>query len=1365
MANIARTVEIIFLGESSGLAGTITGINQGFELLSKIVNSIVDPLANLSEGLRNVGKAIASISVDVLKQALEVSREYERATVELTRATSDQVYSLDTVKKAVMDMAYAYGDTETNIMASAAAFAHAGFTMEESLTGAQAALQLTVLGSDSLFDATERLIAVMIGLRTPFDETQRIVDMLSKVATVTGTDIDRLSDSFAQSAQVGSNAGLEWEEMAAMLATVGEVFRGGEEAASAFKITLARLADATGSTKRALEELGIEQKDQNGQLKTAGALLKEVMEHMHGLSEAEQQRIANMVAGNRQGQRMILVLEDTSRWTDTYKKATESAGYAQEQMTKILETAEKAADRYGAMLENLSRVVGDKLQAEFAGLTDAVTELGRAFAESIEAGAFDPILDEFKGTMDELKEYIKDIAKILPEALAAVDFGPLLAAWEEFVDTISSYLDGIDLRKPEDLTKVLQTMSDTLATLIQVLEGMAKELKPVWDQIQAGIDIINNLDPATKESFGGLLLNSELVKKFGLIFTGIFDEIMDSVIQSTKGINVFATDMEISMNTLDLWSLKISKAFLEAQHAVLTFLDTLPFTEFSDSLAAIEVSIEETGLAIEGATKRGIELDEQRVEGFKQLKMSSEELVDYLLKQKEVEESATETSKEHTKALEEFGTVLDGLPDIKKITIEPGESIENFLSRIKELDEGIVALPDGKIIPITPSFKEEALEQIRKELTDLENTETIVEIKTEVDTAAFDEVLQDLEKIPDEKLIEVAIANLEGLFESVEDAEREVKRVFDEQYLLDLGIDVNTIETIKAELAELMVNIMQIQEPADVKILIPDIEEITAKIVDITKKINDIPEEKKSQVNIQATGAKPEEIKKDLEKIPTRIDIEIRLREVAIKEFEAQTDRIVKVGEVANERLKTSVDLAKTQIEADANIMIAALQGLADSIGSVADAAASMYESYANAVKQSVTSTQELQRVFDVIDNKASDFANSVGRVSNTLEGYNDELQESVRRTMDLIKTTNDLQQEIVNLNKSLDDTKKDIKEYSKMLKELDAGTLSDAGLTKKLAQIDALYDKLAKGIKMGMSAEQLRAISDEIDRLTESAELYEKALEDPTGTRKDLYEKIITAKEREQELNLEIKETENEIKLTEAEIVAEREKQAALLAQIKETLIAMGYTEREVATIIDGIKNTLDDIYKDAMETDDYFRSWTTNLSEASKKIKEFSEKLATMFEDSLKPFLDDFAAKQMEMFNEWVKDTIVPSFEKLGVDIATMVGAEVAKNMLSPSDKEYLRNILSKQIAMERDLVDAQVAYMEAVTKVADAKADAYRKGMPEIKVTAEGLEPELEAFMWKILDRIQTRVSEQYGEFLLGLYGMNTSTEEII
>ena len=49
---------------------------------------------------------------------------------------------------------------------------------------------------------------------------------------------------------------------------------------------------------------------------------------------------------------------------------------------------------------------------------------------------------------------------------------------------------------------------------------------------------------------------------------------------------------------------------------------------------------------------------------------------------------------------------------------------------------------------------------------------------------------------------------------------------------------------------------------------------------------------------------------------------------------------------------------------------------------------------------------------------------------------------------------------------------------------------------------------------------------------------------------------------------------------------------------------------------------------------------------------------------------------------------------------------------------------------------------------------KSQAIRTGEALINISADGLEPEIEAFMWQILKRIQVRANADGAEFLLGL-----------
>jgi len=79
-----------------------------------------------------------------------------------------------------------------------------------------------------------------------------------------------------------------------------------------------------------------------------------------------------------------------------------------------------------------------------------------------------------------------------------------------------------------------------------------------------------------------------------------------------------------------------------------------------------------------------------------------------------------------------------------------------------------------------------------------------------------------------------------------------------------------------------------------------------------------------------------------------------------------------------------------------------------------------------------------------------------------------------------------------------------------------------------------------------------------------------------------------------------------------------------------------------------------------------------------------------------------------------------------------------------------------IEDQLEKENDLRDEtarlQKRRAEAETELAEAQARRVREGGSLINITADGLEPELEAFMFKIIERVQIRVNESAADFLL-------------
>lgn len=72
---------------------------------------------------------------------------------------------------------------------------------------------------------------------------------------------------------------------------------------------------------------------------------------------------------------------------------------------------------------------------------------------------------------------------------------------------------------------------------------------------------------------------------------------------------------------------------------------------------------------------------------------------------------------------------------------------------------------------------------------------------------------------------------------------------------------------------------------------------------------------------------------------------------------------------------------------------------------------------------------------------------------------------------------------------------------------------------------------------------------------------------------------------------------------------------------------------------------------------------------------------------------------------------------------------------------------DIQKQQAELQKGLIQEQIRTMQA-------KREAMEKGEGLIQIESTGLEPELEAFLWKIREKIQVRANEEASEFLLGI-----------
>ena len=66
----------------------------------------------------------------------------------------------------------------------------------------------------------------------------------------------------------------------------------------------------------------------------------------------------------------------------------------------------------------------------------------------------------------------------------------------------------------------------------------------------------------------------------------------------------------------------------------------------------------------------------------------------------------------------------------------------------------------------------------------------------------------------------------------------------------------------------------------------------------------------------------------------------------------------------------------------------------------------------------------------------------------------------------------------------------------------------------------------------------------------------------------------------------------------------------------------------------------------------------------------------------------------------------------------------------------------------------LDLEKKMAASTIKMNEERTRQMARGDAMISISADGLEPELEAFMWRIIEKVQVRAAESQAEFLLGI-----------
>ncbi len=741
---LERTIAIIFEGDDRTQAA-FKAVQQNLDEFDTAVQSVADPLADLADRVLGLDAALGAMAIGGLVVAYGAAKDFDAAMVGLKKVLGEAEFDhIPEIKQSVLELSDAYGVSSTQILESITGWKQAGFETEEAVTLARNTLDLMIAGDLSAGDATEALISTLKGFKLSAEDAARAVDIVNEVSNRYATDSKELASALGALSPIARQAGFSMEEAAGLVTPIIEVFRSGSEAADALKTGLLKMTDDSKPVVDTLAQLGVSQRDANGELRSAKDILVDVADKFQSLDQNQKLFYTSQLVGIEQSARMVEVFDQLGKYSDITAAALDSAGSAAAEVAAKLKSAEAVLDRFKVGFQNLALTVGAEFQTAANEAIEGGTAIENALRRAVDSGALDQLSRALSDYLGDVGKALKNIAEDIPDALDQVDFSGFIQAMGDLGEEIAGLFDGFDLSTPEGLAEALQFAVDSISTLVGVSQGMVTSLQPVIDSFTALQGKANEAGQSIAVDIGRVLGAAKLLAEAGTYVGGFLVALQTTGADANRVfetvIGVIKAVYNASQVLLDSWTMLLANTLGPSLEALSFISEHLGLDDASRKLADLSESIRRVGEAASETQRENID---EMFEGIGRAARGISGDVDGAADSvKKVPEAVREAGI----SLEEFQQQLAGDHEFVLTTDVDTTGVADFVSKPLEKNVEVKADPD------TDSFHR-ASDIILEILPDGTRKFTCV---GEVDKAALEKTAEEIKKaVPDEKRIQI----------------------------------------------------------------------------------------------------------------------------------------------------------------------------------------------------------------------------------------------------------------------------------------------------------------------------------------------------------------------------------------------------------------------------------------------------------------------------------------------------------------------------------------------------------------------------------------------------------------------------------
>ncbi len=547
---------------------------------------------NLLDAAKSVGITVTAMQalqfvISQFKDGVEYIKNLDKELTNIRLVTGQSKESVYELGKEYNQTAKELGVTTLEVTKSSVEFIRQGKTATETAQLIRNATMLSKLGNLDAADSADKLTSIMNGFKFSVEETGPVLDKLVALDNSFATSVGEISTALKYSSVSAQQAGIDFDHLAAYTTVISSVTRqNAESIGQALRTLSTRFTDikqgkldedgmGINNVEASLARVNIKLRDSRNNFRDVQDVIAEIGAKWKQIPETQQDEIAKAIAGTRQREQFLVLMNHQLDIQKALTTETESTGLATQRYGIYLQGAEASANKLQTSWEKTwQTTMNSDVIIYFNHLLTVILDIVDAaggWGKVIEAWGPSGAIIFFDILIKETKEYLK-----LLQDLLTLDFSKFvkdLASLNDNVfgkDKVKLFVEAIQSLNTGDFSKYesdIANANKSLQGLGETLVGVVKQNDKLNDSIDNTSQKLQNLvgqDTALNDVLKDL--NGSIDFTGGLMAKAALNSLTFSDIQTTLAKNpdfikyISIENDQIKINTDALRRLDLEKA-------------------------------------------------------------------------------------------------------------------------------------------------------------------------------------------------------------------------------------------------------------------------------------------------------------------------------------------------------------------------------------------------------------------------------------------------------------------------------------------------------------------------------------------------------------------------------------------------------------------------------------------------------------------------------------------------------------------------------------------------------------------------------------------------------------------------------------